>query len=769
MIRQKRKVSVLWVQGLVQGVGFRPFIYRIAKEMGIYGEVENRNDGVRIRAILTAEEKACLIRRIYREHPPVASIYRIEEVTDEGEAEGEMPEPVYTGFTITPSSSASDAITQISPDIAVCDACMRDRRLQPHRFRYPFINCTHCGPRFSIIRDLPYDRERTTMASFAMCPSCRKEYTSVGDRRFHAQPVACNQCGPFYYATYRQELLTDYSTLLSLTVQLLQAGEVIAAKGIGGYHLICDALNETAVTRLRTIKARETKPFAVMFRDMESLEKYVVSGEAERRCLCSWRRPIVLSERRRTLPGEVLPLASGIHPGLHTLGCMLPYMPLHFDWFERLATPALVMTSANRSERPIAIRPEEAEEQLGGTVSFILHHNREIHNRVDDSVVQVYAGRPRLLRRSRGYVPEPFFTRLPVEGILAFGAEKVATFALGKGDTILQSQYIGDLKNWETFRFYTGSLARFQQLFRFTPRQLVCDLHPDYLSSQEAQRMADDFHLPLLKVQHHHAHAAACMAEYGLSEPVLAVVWDGTGLGEDGKIWGGEFFVCEGSHYTRACHLEYVPLPGGDVASEQPWRMAVSYLTHYALPVPETLRQRIGAVKIEQLQTLIGRKHLCPSTSSAGRLFDAVSSLLGICDYSTRQAEAAVLLEQAATDTEKEPYPFLLPEGENLSMQFLFEHILEDQAREVPVEVISARFHATLARVITGKIVQLSRETGIRKVVVSGGCFQNKRLTEGVQRGMETAGLTVYIPSRIPCNDSGISVGQLAIAAGFRS
>lgn len=782
------KFSIILIQGLVQGVGFRPFICRLAKEMGIRGEVENRTDGVCIRAILPPAEKEVFLRRIYEEHPPVASIHRMQEWEEEREEESTEEvggEPV---FSITPSRPGSYEITQVSPDIAVCPACLEDRRKQPHRLQYPFINCTHCGPRFSIVRDLPYDRERTTMAAFEMCPVCRREYVAVTDRRFHAQPVACNQCGPSYYATYRNHWMADYGVLLSLTSRLLREGEVIAARGIGGYHLICDALNEAAVGRLRKIKKRDTKPFAVMFRNMESLEKYAYAGETEKACLLSWRRPIVLLKERekpvlKQKEGEMLkrkekrpagvlfpaadvsPLAAEVNPRMKTVGCMLPYMPIHYDWFTQLDTPALVMTSGNRSELPIAITPEEAEEQLGGEVALILHHNREIYNRVDDSVLQICGSQPCLIRRSRGYAPEPFFADTRVEGMLAFGAEKAATFALGKGDTILQSQYIGDLKNWETFRFYAESLERFQRLFRFTPRQLVCDLHPDYLSSQEAERLSREAGLPLRRVQHHHAHAAACLLEYGLSEPVVAVIMDGTGWGDDGKSWGGEFLLCDRKRYQRLSHLEYVPLPGGDKASTEPWRMAVAYLTHYALPVPAGLMERIGEAKVRMLQILMEKGIHCPFTSSAGRLFDAVASLVGVCDISTRQAEAPVLLEQTATDEEEGSYPFSLTEGAILPVGFLFQSMLEDMEKGVSAERISSRFHATFARLLVEKALECVRLTGARKVVVSGGCFQNKRLTQTLQRLFEGTGIPLYVPGRIPCNDSGIAAGQMAVAA----
>lgn len=754
----EKKVYALLIQGLVQGVGFRPFIYRIAKEMRLKGCVMNMNNGVRIFVVATSETVDCFIDRIQREKPSVSSIHHLTYTPTDQDISR------FDDFTISSSLSSSEEVTQVSPDIAVCSDCMRDRITQLRRLGHPFINCTHCGPRFSIIRDLPYDRERTMMAGFEMCEDCQREYKTMESRRFHAQPIACDACGPIYYATYEGKVCAEYRLLLRLAARMLLKGEVIAVKGIGGYHLVCDALNERAVTHLREIKNRDAKPFAVMFRDIEHLRVYTSLNKIEEQCLCSWRRPIVLLNQRR-------PLASEVNPNMRTLGCMLPYMPIQYDLFAHTSIHALVMTSANVSDLPIAITEKDVEAQLVGKVDFILHHNRPIYNRVDDSVLQVYGERPCLIRRSRGYVPEPLFTDTNVEGIWAFGAEKVNTFAIGKHDTIIQSQYIGDLKNWETFRFYTESMEHFRRLFRFNPHYLVCDLHPDYLSSQEAERLSKELSLPLFKVQHHHAHAVACMLEYGLKDPVLAIVMDGTGLGDDGKIWGGEFFLCDRSRYHRLSHFEYVPLPGGDKAAEEPWRMLVSYLWHYfkdcpsGIPYPEDFVERIGWEKIRMLERMMERGVNAIDTSSGGRLFDAVSSLLGICDFSSHQSEAPILLEQAALD-EINAYPYPLSiEGENISFHSLFEYLLHDKANKVPVSLIAARFHTTLASLFLQKACLLMKRTSVSQVVISGGCFQNKMLTEVMRKQFASAGVPLYIPSRIPCNDGGIAVGQLTIVS----
>lgn len=756
----KENISILTIRGLVQGVGFRPFVYRIAQEMEIQGEVDNRNNGVCIRALLTPGQRRRFVERLRREHPAAASIHSIQ-------VREEKTEETFAGFRIVPSRSESDEVTWVSPDIAVCPDCLRDRSRQPHRLQYPFINCTHCGPRFTIIRDLPYDRVQTTMAVFALCPECSREYRTVTDRRFHAQPVACNRCGPTYTAFYEGRIYRDYADLLALTCRLLECGEVIAAKGIGGYHLLCDALNPRAVGRLREIKQRDSKPFAVMMRDVETVSRYAEVNEAEAECLASWRRPIVLLRQRKMPEGR--PLAAALNPGMQTVGCLLPYMPIHYDWLESLPTPVLVMTSGNLNDLPIAITAEEAEEQLRGQVPLILHHNREIYNRADDSVLQVCGSQPCLLRRSRGYVPEPFFADVEVEGILAFGAEMVNTFALGKDDTVIQSQHIGDLKNWETYEFYVQALERFRRLFRFTPRRLVCDLHPDYLSSRRAESEAAALNLPLLRVQHHHAHAAACMLEYGLHEPVVALVLDGTGLGDDGCVWGGEFLLCDRRQYRRLSHFEYVPLPGGDRAALEPWRMAVSYAEHYGLPLPAAFTERIGEEKIAFVRKMIARGVNSPLTSSAGRLFDAVASWVGLCDVATRQAEAAILLEQAIDGREVSSPPYPCPADElpeaPLSLRPLIENILQDIQDGAPAAAISARFHRALAWQLTEKARQLLRHTGATRVVLAGGCFQNKHLAEAMQARFATFGIPVYLPARLPCNDSSISAGQLAIAA----
>ncbi|MDD4515485.1 carbamoyltransferase HypF [Massilibacteroides sp.] len=743
-------VVKILIQGLVQGVGFRPFVYLLAKAMGVKGEVSNCVNGVIIQAELTEQQLGLFIHRIKKECPPVATIHRID-IGEKADRSG-----CFTDFKIVKSQSGEARITQVAPDIAICEGCLQDRKTQLHRINYPFINCTHCGPRFSIVKNLPYDRDNTTVSVFEMCETCKEEYKNITDRRFHAQPVACNHCGPVYYAILNGEYSDNYEELLNKTVNLIHAGEVIAVKGVGGYHLVCDALNDKAVQKLRAIKYRDSKPFAVMFGDLAALEEYAYCHEKEEEVLTSYRRPIIMLKQRKTL-------SHGINPGMNTVGAILPYMAIHYDWFERVATPALVMTSGNLSECPIAITPEEAELQFGGKVALLLHHNRAIYNRVDDSIEQLIGLESCIIRRSRGYVPEPFFTDEDMEGILAFRAEKTNVFALGKDNICVLSQYIGDLKNWETFSFYKESMSRFQSLFRFKPKLLVCDMHPDYLSSQHAGTISRENEIPLVQVQHHHAHAAACMLEYNLNEKVIAIVWDGVGLGDDGNVWGGEFFLCDRKTYIRLSHFEYVPMPGGDMASKEPWRMAVSYYLYYGLTLPDSFVKRIGEEKIKQIRSVIDKNLNCPLTSSAGRLFDGLASLLGLCDVATHQAQAAVLLEQSASEEITEIYP--VDCSSPICLREMFAHILTDMEKNASIHNIAAKIHNTFADLILRMAKKYCKETGVNKVILSGGCFQNKRLTELLLKLFSKEGISLYIPRRIPCNDGGIAAGQLTIAA----
>jgi hydrogenase maturation protein HypF len=740
------------IQGLVQGVGFRPFIYHTARRLKINGTVANSNYGVVIRTDCSDSDLQKLINAVKSEHPGVAYIHSVS-VKTVNDTE------VFDGFKITGSHSSSNEITQVAPDIAVCSDCLKDYRQQQSRISYPFINCTQCGPRFSIIKDLPYDRKQTSMSKFAMCRNCKKEYENIDDRRFHAEPVACNECGPVYYTKHSDKEIKDYKSIITLSSKLIDDGKVITVRGIGGYHLVCDAVSIDAVSKLRQIKHRDNKPFAVMVRNEDCLRKYVKINRHEEELITSWRRPIVLLEQKTAL-------SPGINDNLNTLGCMLPYLPIHYEWFENVKTDVLVMTSGNVSDCPIIISPEEAECRFSKITDLIIHHDRDIINRIDDSIALSVAGNMYVIRRSRGFVPEPLFTDINTEGIVAFGAEKVNTFSIGKGQTIIQSQYMGDLKNAETLEFFEESMARFSQLFRFKPQLVVCDMHPDYLSTFAAEKMSGQNGLPLLTVQHHHAHAVACMIDNDLDEPVIAVVWDGIGLGDDGKAWGGEFFVCDRTGYSRENHLPYIKMPGGDIASKEPWRMAVSLLYHYKMEIPGNMIKRIGMDRIIQITQMIEKNINSPETSSAGRLFDAFSSLPGLCDISTYQAEAPSMLEQSASDDFVSIYK--TEENISASVYALLYGVISDMNNEIPVPFISAKIHNTLADIIAVQIRRISKNTGIKKAVVSGGCFQNKRLLTHIINNFSKDDISLYIHSEIPCNDSGIAVGQLAIAASKR-
>lgn len=740
------------IRGLVQGVGFRPFIYRLARENQLNGWVENRNDGVRIRVNCTRFALDSFIEAIKNDAPPASGICSIKCRQKSFEE--------FNDFQIIESKNLSDEITEVSPDIAVCDDCLHDMKHQPHRLDYPFINCTNCGPRFTIIRDLPYDRDRTTMEPFAMCDECKSEYTSVHDRRFHAQPVACNRCGPRYELVEGKSQVTDLRAIIDRVCQLLENGKIIAIKGLGGFFMACDATGQEAVDRLRGLKKREGKPFAVMFASIEAVREYALVNPEEEKLLLSWRRPIVILRARKKL-------ASGVSVGFNTIGAMLPYMPVHYLLFQRLNLSVIVLTSGNLSDEPIQIDNDRTIEQLSPLTDAILTYNREIYNRTDDSVTRVVNARERLIRRSRGYVPAPVRLNRSADGIFAAGAELVNCFCLGKGKQAFLSQHIGDLKNMETFEFYKESIRHFQQMFRISPTLAVCDLHPDYLSTCYARETG----LPLVEVQHHHAHIASCMAEYGLDGPAIGVALDGTGLGDDGNIWGGEFLICDLASYQRYTHFDYVPMPGGDRAVEEPWRMAVAYLyltygrAFIEMDLP--FLKQISPERVEFVLTAIEKQINCPLTSSAGRLFDAIAALTGICTVSGFHAEAPMRLESVADLSTHSHYEF----AQNDVIQFepAIAGIVGDLMNQVPVAVISSKFHNTVIEALLRTVKKMHQETGIRKVALSGGSFQNHYLLERLEKKLETLKMKVYSNSTIPVNDGGIALGQLAVAAQRRA
>ena len=750
-VDKKHITAKIHIKGLVQGVGFRPFIYRIAHSHLLKGWVENRNDGVIIKVNGSAETINQFVNDIKLKAPAASNIYsiQIENVNHES----------FNSFRIIKSENASEEITDISPDIAVCDACLEDLKKQPHRIDYPFINCTNCGPRFSIIRDLPYDREKTTMAPFVMCDTCRSEYEDVLDRRFHAQPVACSTCGPEYELKIGNRHVKSFDRILKETCNLLESGKIIAIKGIGGFQIACDAQNEETVKRLRRKKIREGKPFAVMFSNIDTLQEFVYLFPQEKKSAQSWRRPIVIAQEKKKL-------ASGVSVGFKTIGAMLPYMPFHHLLFEKLALPAIVLTSGNLSDEPIVIDNDDAVDKLTRIADAVLIYNREIYNRTDDSVVFSVNEKERLIRRSRGYSPEPVNLDINADGIFAAGAELVNCFCIGKGNQAILSQHIGDLKNLETLEFYSESFDRFKKLFRSEPSFVAHDMHPDYLST----RFAKDLKIKSIEVQHHHAHIASCMAEHNLNEKVIGISMDGTGYGDDGHIWGGEFFVCDLAGYRRFSHFEYIPLPGGDAVTKEPWRTGISYLYKFygkeLLNLDLPFIKAIDSAKLKLIIQAIEKNINCPLSSSAGRLFDAVAAITDVCPVSTFHAEAPMRLESVAGAGIDIGYPFDL--GKVVSFESTIKAIVEDISDGIDAAEISAKFHNTVINVIFAVASQMRKETGINKVVMSGGTFQNKYILSRLEKILEKEGFDVYSHLKVPSNDGGIALGQLAVAAKRR-
>jgi len=723
----------------------------MASKHGLLGEVDNRTDGVSV--IIQGDLKTIdrFSNDILQNAPPASHIKSIE--INETQFAG------YNSFRIAPSKNIENQITEVSPDIAVCQECLDDMKKDPERIDYPFTNCTNCGPRFTIIEALPYDRPQTSMKSFRMCEKCKHEYDDILDRRFHAQPVACNSCGPSYHFKDDSLNIASLRKILERISVQISSGKTIAVKGLGGYFLMCDALNEGAVRKLRQKKNRDAKPFAVMFRDISEAKKYCFIDADEEKELTSWRRPILILRQKEALSPPV-------SNGLTTTGAMLPYMPFHHLMFRSLKTPAVVLTSGNTSDDPIITDDAEAEKHLLPVADSILSYNRNIINRADDSVVRIISHKQSLLRRSRGFVPRPVDLKVFSEGILALGAEQKNSFCIGKEFQAIMSQYIGDLKTPATYEFFTETINRFSDLFRFTPATAACDLHPDYLSTQYAEVLEKELKIPLFRIQHHHAHIASCMAEYGLDEELIGISLDGTGYGTDGNSWGGEFLIADLKRFQRISHFDYVPMPGGHKAIIDPWRMAFSYLYKYFdddldyMSIP--LFRSIGPDKLMAVREMIVKKMNSPLTSGAGRLFDAVSALLGLCSFETFDSEAPMRLESAITRRTDESYPFTI--SESISFYETFKAILEDMSH-LNAAAISAKFHNTIAQIILQISKQIRKDASLSKVVLSGGVFQNKYLLEKTTDLLKRERFNVFTNHLVPSNDGGISLGQLIIAA----
>ncbi len=756
------------ITGVVQGVGFRPFVYGLAQRYGLTGWVCNTSSGVDIEADGSAQALSDFATALRAELPPLACIDSFDAAP--------CPADSYTAFDIRASRAEPGAFQPISPDVAVCADCLREL-FDPadRRYRYPFINCTNCGPRFTIIRDIPYDRPLTTMASFPLCPDCAAEYGDPLDRRFHAQPVACPVCGPRLWLERPgdDEEVAAGDDAVAATRTLLRAGAIVAVKGLGGFHLACDATDAAAVDALRRRKLRVGKPFAVMLPDLAAARRHCALSAAEEALLTSPARPIVVARRR---PDSTIAAATA--PGQTTIGIMLPYTPLHHLLLERAPDfpEALVMTSGNLSEEPIAFTNAAARERLGRLADAFLLHNRDIYTRCDDSVMRVLPGGDAVvpLRRSRGYAPYPVRLPRPGPALLATGAELKNTFCLTRGDYAFLSHHIGDLENYETLVAFEEGVAHMERLFRVRPEALAYDLHPDYLATRYALERAGREGLPAVGVQHHHAHIAAGMAEHGLplDARVIGVAFDGTGYGDDGAIWGGEFLLASYGDYERAAHLRYVPLPGGDRAVREPWRVALAWLTTTGLPWDDDLPSVAHARALRPdapaaLAQQIARGINSPPTSSMGRLFDAAAALAGLRQTVTYEAQAAIEFEAAVDNDETAAYPFDYANG-IIDPAPLWAALLADRRARLPLSRLAARFHNGVAHMTRDVCRHLRADHGLDGVVLSGGVWQNMTLLRATLALLAADGFTVYSHRLVPSNDGGLALGQAAVATATR-
>jgi len=722
------------VEGTVQGVGFRPYVYRLASELGCSGHVLNDARGVVVEVEADTKSVERFLARLPAEAPPLA---RIERVAAES-----VPVTGETGFAIRASPPGGEPSAAVTADTATCAECLEEL-FDPadRRHRYPFVNCTNCGPRFTIVRGVPYDRPLTTMAGFTMCPACAAEYENPLDRRFHAQPNACPECGP------RARLVgSDAEDAVAAAASALRDGAILAVKGVGGYHLACRADDEAAVAALRARKHREDKPFALMAPTVVAARALVALGPAEEDLLVSGARPIVLAPRRPDAP-----VAAAVAPGAPELGVMLPYSPLHHLLLADVGAP-LVLTSGNVSDEPIAYTDDDALERLAPIADGFLVHDRPIQTRTDDSVVRVVDERPLVLRRSRGYVPDSI--ALPVTArrhVLACGAELKSTFCVAKGARAWVGHHIGDLQNYETLRSFVAGVAHFEALFAVKPEVVAHDLHPEYLSTKVAlERDGVD----LVGVQHHHAHLAACLAEHGETGQALGAIYDGTGYGTDGTVWGGELLRGDLCGFERVGSLFAVRMPGGEAAIRQPWRMACAWTQAAGVEAPAALAARPGW---DEVSALARTGVASPLTSSVGLLFDAVAALCGLRSEITYEGQAAIELEAACDAAERGAYAF----GPALDARPTVAAVVDDIARGTDAGVIAARFHNALAAATARALLERGPDT----VVLSGGVFANRRLLSRTRALLVEAGVRVLVPERLPPGDGGISYGQAAVAA----
>ena len=745
------------IKGTVQGVGFRPFVYSMAKKYNITGWVRNSSAGVEIHANGTPKEMKDFISEVKTNPPPLA---KIDEFL-----ESDINSAVNKDFTILQSQTIPGEFIPISPDVSICSDC-QEELLDPsnHRYRYPFINCTNCGPRLTIIKEIPYDRPNTTMAEFTMCERCQGEYDNPLDRRFHAQPVACPDCGPQVWFESPASAPEKGENGIQQARQFLKDGKIIAIKGLGGFHLACDALNRKAVSKLRQRKIRSKKPFATMVFGIETVEKYCHINNAEKTLIKSFERPIVILPRKE---GTQIP--EQIAPGIKTIGVMLAYTPLHLLLLEPESDypDMFVMTSGNISDEPITYTNVSAKEVLSSIADGFLFHDRDINTRVDDSVLTEYNGQKYFYRRSRGYAPNAITLPNRSLEILAVGGELKNTFCLTKEKYAFISHHIGDLKNMETYQAFTEGIVNYQHMFNIRPQFIACDLHPEYLSTKYAYRYTEVNNIPLLQVQHHHAHLTACLAdnEWNSDESVIGICLDGTGYGMDNQIWGGEILIGGFQMLQRKYHLEYMPLPGGDSAILHPNRIAAAYLWKLGLPwddhIPaiKSLTSEEKSVMKRQLESHINT----PNTSSMGRLFDAAASLIGLRHTINYEAQAAIELEQITEPSITDAYTFEISE-DIINLNGIISNILIDINHAIHTAIIATKFHNAIANLILVLCKQIENENNLHHVALSGGVWQNQYLLRKTYQILTEEGFSVLIHHNIPPNDGGISLGQAVIA-----
>ena len=747
------------VRGLVQGVGFRPFVYRLATELALTGWVCNSTTGVRVEVEGPADKLAEFVSRLQKEKPPLASIDRHTVAYDI---------PVgYADFQVRHSRDAGEKEVPVLPDAATCPDCLKEIfDSNNRRYLYPFTNCTNCGPRYSIIESVPYDRDRTTMKRFIMCDECRSEYENPRDRRFHAQPNACAKCGPHLELWDASgKVMARHEGALQEACDVIRAGEILALKGLGGFQLIVDAANEDAIARLRLLKGREEKPFALMYPELALVQDDCLVNDSERAVLLSPASPIVLLRRRVEESNRARAIAPTVAPDNPYLGAMLPYTPLHHLIMHLLGFP-IVATSGNRSDEPICIDEHEALSRLDGIADMFLVHNRPIARQVDDSVVQVINGECQVLRNARGYAPAPLSLRLPEKACLAVGAHLKNSFAISRGKQVFVSQHIGDLETAQAEAALRKGTASLAGLYDFRPDIMACDLHPDYIST----KVAEEFGLPIVRVQHHYAHVLSGMADNELDGPVLGIAWDGTGLGPDGTVWGGEFLRVGVESFERVASLRPFLLPGNERAIREPRRSALGALFEIYggqlwENMPDALLAAFATAERQVLIQMLMKRTNCPQTTSVGRLFDATASMLGLCHRNNYEGQAAMMLgfsaELASTDA---TYDFSIAAGKSgLEVDWapMIRELLQDIKGRVSPDEMAAKFHNTLA----GIIVDVARQVGEKNVVLTGGCFQNRYLTERAIAGLHNAGFVPYWHHRIPPNDGGIALGQIMAAA----